>query len=480
MSIINPRNTELDGLYLYGSGEMDQLSPLKEDEKYEELYDTKIPLKIPLHFISLQEKIKIIKCGQMFTMILSTEGNVYTFGCADNGGIGHEDSISAKRVNINFRPIGISGGDCHGVAYNDNFLAFWGQFRNSQGNIGDPCINIKYYNNNDIQNEKFKKVISGTNHVLILTKEKNIFAFGNKEFGQRGIDPKYNINHLSLNKINEYNVDDIFTGDEHSFLLKNNKNNQIVKSWGLNSKGQLGIGTSSLDDNTDINIFIPTKIDFPENIKIKKISGGSGTSICLTEDNRVFIWGGNDDNLLGLNNNDIVINRPSEMIFFNRNTNPENEVDEIIAEYQSFYARNTINNKVYSWGSGDSYILGNKKEKAEKNPYLIDNKFFKNLKINDLDLGCSHVAVVLTKDERLNNIYENENEKIKKEEKNVNIYDDKKNNPIKRRFDNYYEEEKDSLNEKEENIAKLKKYEIREEYITLNIKDRPKIKSKLF
>ena len=339
MSIINPRNTELDGLYLYGSGEMDQLSPLKEDEKYEELYDTKIPLKIPLHFISLQEKIKIIKCGQMFTMILSTEGNVYTFGCADNGGIGHEDSISAKRVNINFRPIGISGGDCHGVAYNDNFLAFWGQFRNSQGNIGDPCINIKYYNNNDIQNEKFKKVISGTNHVLILTKEKNIFAFGNKEFGQRGIDPKYNINHLSLNKINEYNVDDIFTGDEHSFLLKNNKNNQIVKSWGLNSKGQLGIGTSSLDDNTDINIFIPTKIDFLENLKIKKISGGSGTSICLTEDNRVFIWGGNDDNLLGLNNNDIVINRPSEMIFFNRNTNPENEVDEIIAALSKFLCR---------------------------------------------------------------------------------------------------------------------------------------------
>ena len=73
MSIINPRNTELDGLYLYGSREMDQLSPLKDDEKYEELYDIKIPFKIPLHFISTQEKIKLIKCGQMLTMILSTE-----------------------------------------------------------------------------------------------------------------------------------------------------------------------------------------------------------------------------------------------------------------------------------------------------------------------------------------------------------------------------------------------------------------------
>ena len=80
-----------EGLYLYGSGEMDQLSPIKEEEKYSEIYDTKIPLKIPLHFISEKEKISKIKCGQMFTMILSTKGNVYTFGCADNGGIGHED-----------------------------------------------------------------------------------------------------------------------------------------------------------------------------------------------------------------------------------------------------------------------------------------------------------------------------------------------------------------------------------------------------
>ena len=203
MILNNNTNSENDGLYLYGSGEMDQLSPLKEEEKNADILDTKIPLKIPLHFISPQEKIKLIKCGQMFTMILSTEGNLYTFGCSDNGGIGHEDSVPAKRVNLKFRPKGISGGDCHGIAYNENNLAFWGQFRNSQGGMGEPCLEIKYYSINDIQYEHFKKVISGTNHVLMLTKEKNLFALGNKEFGQRGIDPKTNIDHLEINKINE-------------------------------------------------------------------------------------------------------------------------------------------------------------------------------------------------------------------------------------------------------------------------------------
>ena len=460
---INDNNKE--GLYVYGSGEMDQLSPIKEEEKYSEIYDTKIPLKIPLHFISEKEKISKIKCGQMFTMILSTKGNVYTFGCADNGGIGHEDSIPAKKVDLNFKALDISGGDCHGIAYNNTNLAFWGQIRNSQGCIGEPFLNIKYYNISDINNEKIKKAISGTNHVIILTEEKNIFAFGNKEYGQRGINPKEEIDHMRINKINEDNIDDIFTGDEHSFLTKIENNKKIVKSWGLNSKGQLGIGKSSLDGEEYISIYKPTEVLFDENIVIKKICGGNSNSLCITEDNRIFIWGANDDNLLGLNNDEPIINKPKEIIFFNKYTNPENEVNEITSAYQSFYARNTVNNKVYSWGNGDSFILGNKKEKSEKNPYLIDFNFFKNMKVSQLEMGCSHVAVLLTKEERV--YINNKKEEKKKEEEKV----------IKPKKRKSADENEDNLEKNKDNdkLEKVKANYIREEFITLNVRDKPKI-----
>ena len=465
---MNDNNKE--GLYVYGSGEMDQLSPIKEEEKYSEIYDTKIPLKIPLHYISEKEKISKIKCGQMFTMILSTKGNVYTFGCADNGGIGHEDSIPAKKVDLNFKALDISGGDCHGIAYNNTNLAFWGQIRNSQGCIGEPFLNIKYYNISDINNEKIKKAISGTNHVIILTEEKNIFAFGNKEYGQRGINPKEEIDHMKINKINEDNIDDIFTGDEHSFLTKIENNKKIVKSWGLNSKGQLGIGKSSLDGEEYISIYKPTEVLFDENIVIKKICGGNSNSLCITEDNRIFIWGANDDNLLGLNNDEPIINKPKEIIFFNKYTNPENEVNEITSAYQSFYARNTVNNKVYSWGNGDSFILGNKKEKSEKNPYLIDFNFFKNMKVSQLEMGCSHVAVLLTKEERV--YINNKKEEKKKEEKKKE--EEKVIKPKKRKS---ADENEDNLEKNKDNdkLEKVKANYIREEFITLNVRDKPKI-----
>ena len=476
MSNGEERDIVNEGLYVYGSGEMDQLSPIKEDERNKEIYDTKIPLKIPLHFISEKERIKKIKCGQMFTMVLSNEGNIYTFGCADNGGIGHEDSIQAQKVDIKFKALDISGGDCHGIAYNNSNLAFWGQFRNSQGGMGEPFLDIKYYNTNDINKENYKKVISGTNHVIILTKEKNIYAFGNKEYGQRGINPKETIDHMKINKINEKNIEDIFTGDEHSFLIKKEDNKRIVKSWGLNNKGQLGIGKSSLDGEQYINIYTPTLIIFDENVNVKKICGGNGNSICITEDNRIFIWGSNDDNLLGLDNNEPIINKPKELIFFNRNINPENEVNEISAAYQSFYARNINNNKVYSWGVGDSYILGNKKEKSEKNPYLIDNKFYKNMKVSQLDMGCSHIAVLLTKNDSLN-IFNKKEEKKKEHEKEKEKEIIK---PNKRRRDYDKENENENNNEnnweKENNtLEKVKAFNIREEFITLNIRDKPKI-----
>ena len=471
MSSKEKEDKDIEGLYIYGSGEMDQLSPIKEDSKNEDIFDTKIPLKIPLHFISEKEKISKINCGQMFTMILSTEGNVYTFGCADNGGIGHEDSIPAKKVEIDFKALDISGGDCHGIAYNNTKLAFWGQFRNSQGGMGEPYLNVKYYDISDINNEQIKKAISGTNHVIILTKEKNVYSFGNKEYGQRGINPKENIDHMRINKIKEENVENIFTGDEHSFLIKKEKGKIIVKSWGLNNKGQLGIGKSSLDGEEYINIYTPTKILFDENIIIKKICGGNSNSICITEDNRIFIWGANDDNLLGLNNDEEpIINKPREIKFFNKELNPENEVNDISAAYQSFYARNVENNKIYSWGCGDSFILGNKKEKAEKNPYLIDNKFYKNMRVVQLSMGCSHIAVLLKKDDTLK-ISNKIEEKPKEEEIGIKAKKRKSEYEKENEDDNYIEKE----NKENDKFEKVKACKIREEYITLNIRDKPKI-----
>jgi regulator of chromosome condensation len=395
----------IEGLYIYGSGEMDQLSPLKEATKNEkDIYQTSVPRKIPLHFIRDTETIKSIQCGELYTIILSTEGNVYTFGCADDGTLGHEESISAKRVPLRFPAIGISGGDCHGIAYNRENLAFWGRFRNKNGGIGEACHEPTYFNNTHINKEYYKKAISGANHVLLLTEKKNVYAFGNNDSGQTGVSPGKRFHHLQMNKLYEKNVEDIFTGDEYSFLTKYENRTKILKSWGANGNGQLGIGSYQTNIKENVSIYVPTKVLFPgiTTVSVKKVCGGSGTSICITEDNRVFVWGLNDFSQLGLKIEEKVIPRPKEIEFFNPYTNPDNTVDEVYARNQYFYAKNSTLNKVYSWGMGDCFVLGNRKEKSEQSPYLVNHLFYKNLYVSDLALGSAHVVALLIEKKEMN------------------------------------------------------------------------------
>ena len=460
-------SNDIEGLYIYGSGELDQLSPLQETSKDgEEILESPSARKIPLHFISPIESIHSINCGQLFTLILSNLGNLYTFGCADNASLGHVDTPKMCIVPLKFSAQGMGGGDCHGVAYNRENLAFWGQFRNSNGPIGDPCSEPMYFDRSQLNGEYIKKVICGSNHVLILTEEKNVFAFGNNEFGQLGLNPDRIIHHFQISKLlYEKNIEDIFTGDDHSFLIKLENGIRVLKSWGNNVYGQLGIGSSNINGNGIIKIYTPTKVIFPgyPNLSIKKVKGGSGTSICITEDNRVFVWGYNDFSALGLQDENKVIPNPKELVFFNPFANPENKVNDIFACSQYFYARNEINNRIYSWGIGDSYRLGNKKEKAETTPYLINNQFFKNLYVEDLALGCYHVVVKLI--QRHYKDYRNEEQKL-----DIIKEDEKK--PIKRKNADFDENEK-----KEEDNYGIKA-SVKEEYITLDQLDQPKFSRK--
>jgi len=199
---LNSDSNDIEGLYIYGSGELDQLSPLQETSKDgEDILESPSPLKIPLHFISPIESIRSINCGQLFTLILSNTGNLYTFGCADNASLGHAENPKMCVVPLKFSALGMGGGDCHGVAYDRENLAFWGQFRNSNGPIGEPCSEPIYFDRSQINGEYIKKVICGSNHVLILTEEKNVFAFGNNEFGQLGLNPDRIIHHFQISKL---------------------------------------------------------------------------------------------------------------------------------------------------------------------------------------------------------------------------------------------------------------------------------------
>ena len=392
-----------EGLYVYGSGECDQLGNIKNKDG-DFILESKIPRYLPIKGITEIEKIYKISCGGMHTLLLTSQGNIYSWGCGDGGTLGRDgtDNIPTK-VNINIPIEGISAGDCHSIAYNDklNKIYFWGTFRNSQGEIGEHITQPMEINLQLINNEDIVKVISGNNHVVILTEQGHVYAFGNKEFGQTGIDiSKIDNNqiieneHLIPNKIKGENITNIYTGGNHSFLIQNDRR-KIFKSWGCNTFGQLGI-------NNNKNQFEPQEVKFPEeNIEIISCTGGDFHTLALTNNYHIYSWGKNDESQCGLpiinernpEGQEIIccISKPTRVDI------NENDIKEIDSYGNYNFAYNPESGKAYSWGFGASYVLGNKEEENEEKPFEINKEFFKNMRLKNISLGNQHVCLELEK-----------------------------------------------------------------------------------
>ena len=180
-------------------------------------------------------------------------------------------------------------------------------------NINDPTNISKIYDN-----LKAIKVCCGNEHSLIISKNKNVYGFGNNEDGLLGLSDKIiktykptKINFIVNNNnvsIEDYNgkIIDISCGTVHNLALTEDGK---VFSWGSFQGGQLGLSSEILLNGNqkkmkdkEMYLSIPTLIPlFPkEDIKIKKISCGEAHSLALTEKGKVYSWGFGSNGQLGL------------------------------------------------------------------------------------------------------------------------------------------------------------------------------------
>lgn len=287
------------------------------------------------------------------------------------------------------------------------------------------------------QNKRIKKVLAGENHALAIAGN-TLYGWGNCQMGQMGkvLDPVSAEEtpvewSLKPHPFSTKNVIDVFTGKNHSFSLSMNGKRKVFKSWGLNCFKQLGLGNRE-------NTHIPTEVEFFVGKDVKYATGGDNHSIVLLENGEVYVWGRNDRGQCGIinerketENNQIereednfIIAVPTKLTFDNiiktesenkeennnnennqnsQNANPSeenpsnsnisNKINKIASSMDFSYALDKINNQLYSWGTGDSYVLGTRKEDDSNTPFKIPKEFFKNQIIDNISLGANHVII---------------------------------------------------------------------------------------
>ena len=243
-------------------------------DRYEKLTLPRVIFKLK------NEIIKSISSGWQHNIVLNQNGEMFSFG--------HNQEYQCGLPNVE----------------NNN---------SDNENINDPTNISKIYDN-----LKAIKVCCGNEHSLIISKNKNVYGFGNNEDGLLGLLDKTiktykptKINFIANNDnitIEDYNgkIIDISCGTVHNLALTEDGK---VFSWGSFQGGQLGLSSEFLlnenqkkTKDKEMYLSIPTLIPLfgKEDIKIKKISCGEAHSLALTEKGKVYSWGFGSNGQLGL------------------------------------------------------------------------------------------------------------------------------------------------------------------------------------
>lgn len=238
----------------------------------------------------------------------------------------------------------------------DGKLHHWGQ-------SVDKILDIP----KEFKDKKFEDIAVSDRHILALTKDGTLVAWGSNDDDEAQIPESEN------QRILRIGVKQLFAGPGYSGVILNN--NQLI-SWGVNNVSQRNVpadylgritsvyplqenmlmildnGTVGVTGTNVLTLNIPKELQ-DGSVKAKKIVGTYRNALVLSEDGKVISWGGNGEGL-----------------------DVPRTFDEKVVDIQAGYNNFTVileSGKVVSWG--DKAILGelnvpNQKFKAVYNQYF--------------------------------------------------------------------------------------------------------------
>lgn len=288
--------------------------------------------------------IKEIASGGGFGVALSKEGNVYAWGYNyGKGQIGQDFSIwdVPTPTQINGLPIikniavGTSGHHVLALSEDGDVYA-WGN--NNLGQVGDGTRTNTFIPKKVPNLPIIKSIAAGQSSSFAISESGELYTWG-LELNSEVANYNYTYNTTPVLMENMNNVKSISTTYSNSAIAL--MEDGTIMTWGLNESGELGDGTLNNRD-------IPEKISDLNNIK--EISVGDNHVLALTEDGKVWSWGSNWDGQIGIGTNDQSIPTP-----FLLEDLPK---IKMISAGGYFSIAIAENGEIWSWGSNEAWQLG--------------------------------------------------------------------------------------------------------------------------
>lgn len=278
-------------------------------------------------------------------------------------GVGHSLAIVAKDVcykdnpNLNtlsytFNPADYNADICpKKEEINDTFSVgpIWGWGDNSYNQLTstiiDPSENTEYIDKPSpliILDENYERkqdwidIVSAGNHALALDVNGNLYAWGVNHFGQLGLGHTNNVSSATkLPMPNGFGVTwkSVSTSESHTLAIDSDGK---LWAWGNNSENQLGLTSNSL---------VPQQIGISDDWKV--VVAADGYSLALNATGQRFAWGKNSNEELGDSGLNSAFDEPTLV----------DSAWLMIAASNGYSFGIKSNNKVYFWGAQAKKIV---------------------------------------------------------------------------------------------------------------------------
>lgn len=354
--------------------------------------------------VNLPEGIVQAVAGGMHTVCLSDTGNVYTFGCNDEGALGRDtaeegtEMVPAK-VELAEKVVQVSAGDSHTAALTEDGTVFvWGSFRDNNGVIGllEPMKKCTLPTKVPLDKAVIK-IASGNDHLVMLTVNGEIYTSGCGDQGQLGRVPERFANRggrkglmrllepqmVMIKPRGKVHFTDVFCGAYFTFAVSEDGH---VYGFGLSNYHQLG--TRSVN-----TCFVPVKLTAFKNSTTTWVgfSGGQHHTVCLDSEGQVYSLGRAEYGRLGLGDGAEEKSEPTPVKGISGAC--------VVACGASVSYAVTKQGSVFAWGMGTNLQLGTGEEEDLWSPVEMAGKQLENRVVLSASSGGQH-TVLLVKDKQ--------------------------------------------------------------------------------
>ena len=247
-----------------------------------------------------------IAAGETHSLALDSDGNLWGWGNNGFGQVGNAapavNAISPEQISTGTRYTAIAAGELHSLAL-DTDGNLWGWGYNGYGQVGsgsahgDPSTPLRVSTGT-----RYTAIAAGGYHSLALDADGNLWSWGDDRSGQLGNGAPGTVVRAPAQVSTGTSYNAIAAGSTHSIALDTEG---TLWSWGDDGSEQLGNGAATGD------VIVPTPVT--TGTTYVALAAATGYSITLDSDGNLWTWGTEYAGQLGNGASTSPVNVPTQV-----------------------------------------------------------------------------------------------------------------------------------------------------------------------